>query len=75
MCGLHFQMFIEKAVLIGDDSRKHFHISSIIMGPKKPKKNQRAMKVGHHCQEWDNPEYKAGKFGTDKVFRIKVSEK
>ena len=65
-----FQICLRRVALLDDATRRHFHIASVTVGPKKSQKNQ---KIPDQCQEWTNPGFSTNKQNADKVYRIKVN--
>ena len=45
---------LRRVCLLDDSNKKHFHIASVTVGPKKQQKTQT---VDEHCQDWLNPDY------------------
>jgi hypothetical protein len=72
------QLVLHRAVLLEQESRKYFHISSVSVGPKR---SQRQQTLHDMCQHWQNPATAnsattaaANATAAEKVYRIKVRQ-
>ncbi len=66
---LFLQICLKRVALLDDASRRHFHIGTVTVGPRR---QQRGQKVEDGCQEWTNDAYSPGRSSNEKVYRVKV---